>query len=547
MSPAVPRTPSRGPLWTLVALATGLIGLIASACAPAGTAPNFPVQAARSLLSVQVVDQLNDVGRSPSVALTPHGDPVVAYLLYQQPAQPGVLPAPQVVGQAQPPAVMLAQGNGRWSRQSVTPQKVSPFVGDVPELANKKREAISGVNTALALDTQGKAHVLWATPTGVFYSDNTSGSFSPPDRISKAQAFGGSIAVGQDGTVWVAYYEGTKVVAATKGPSGWSAETVADTSGAPGLPAQVTAIRVGSNGPIVGYGDNGTTVVATKSGGWTTSRVPGQGGHGVSLALDKSGLPTVAYYSSAGDVVVADAIGGGQFQTTTVAHTAPGKNGAADPKWSTGIGIDSSGNTYVAFADTRAKDVALAVRAGSGYRVQALPKSEDGANPSLAVSQQGNQVALAWYDTVNENLDVAVTSTGPLILAFSPPPALTAVPQAGPTATGPACSPGGTTIQVVAPAGAAGSGFEKKCYAAPANTPFTIGFNNQDSGVPHNFEIFTTSAATTRLGGASGPSDIVTGPGTATYKVGSLKPGTYYFQCDVHPTTMNGQFVVAGR
>ena len=35
-----------------------------------------------------------------------------------------------------------------------------------------------------------------------------------------------------------------------------------------------------------------------------------------------------------------------------------------------------------------------------------------------------------------------------------------------------------------------------------------------------------------------------TGPATTTYSVPALKSGTYYFQCDVHPTTMNGTFVV---
>jgi len=311
----------------------------------------------------------------------------------------------------------------------------------------------------------------------------------------------------------------------------------------------MTAVRVGSGGPIVAYGDNGTTVVATKSGGWTTSRVSGQGGYGVSMALDKNDLPSVAYYSSAGEVIVANGIGDGSFRTTTIAHTA-GKGGQADPKWSTGTGIDSSGNAFVAFADTKAKDIALSVNAGStGYCVGAVQNSEGGANPSLAVGQQANQLALAWYDTVNENLNVATTATGPLILAFSPAPALTKVPIATPT--GPACSPSGATVQVVAPTGASGAGFEKKCYAAQANTTFTVDFNNRDTAVGHNFEIFdnATDAAAQkgRLGGASSPTDIVTGPGTATYKVNALKPGTYYFQCDVHPTTMNGQFVVAGK
>jgi plastocyanin len=36
----------------------------------------------------------------------------------------------------------------------------------------------------------------------------------------------------------------------------------------------------------------------------------------------------------------------------------------------------------------------------------------------------------------------------------------------------------------------------------------------------------------------------VTGPATASYHVPALKPGTYYFHCDVHPTTMHGNIDV---
>jgi len=84
------------------------------------------------------------------------------------------------------------------------------------------------------------------------------------------------------------------------------------------------------------------------------------------------------------------------------------------------------------------------------------------------------------------------------------------------------------------------SAFGASCLAAPANTAFTIAFNNMDPGVPHNISIYTDSGAAKALF----TGDLVTGPGTTTYKVGALPPGTYFFRCDVHPTTMFGTFVV---
>jgi cytochrome c oxidase subunit 2 len=102
------------------------------------------------------------------------------------------------------------------------------------------------------------------------------------------------------------------------------------------------------------------------------------------------------------------------------------------------------------------------------------------------------------------------------------------------------CSPTGTTLQIAAK----NIHFDKTCLAAPANQPFTIDFDNQDAGVPHNVEVYTDKSATERLGGATGLSDTITGPAKTTYKVGALKPGTYYFQCDVHASAMQGTFVV---
>jgi plastocyanin len=34
---------------------------------------------------------------------------------------------------------------------------------------------------------------------------------------------------------------------------------------------------------------------------------------------------------------------------------------------------------------------------------------------------------------------------------------------------------------------------------------------------------------------------------SATYNLDALDPGTYYFHCDIHPTTMQGVLEVVGK
>jgi plastocyanin len=68
----------------------------------------------------------------------------------------------------------------------------------------------------------------------------------------------------------------------------------------------------------------------------------------------------------------------------------------------------------------------------------------------------------------------------------------------------------------------------------------TISFTNNDAGTQHNIAIYQDSSAADSL--FSG--DFVTGIATEDYAVPAIPPGTYYFQCDVHPT-MNGSVTVA--
>src|SRR5207237_4427782 len=102
-------------------------------------------------------------------------------------------------------------------------------------------------------------------------------------------------------------------------------------------------------------------------------------------------------------------------------------------------------------------------------------------------------------------------------------------------------APPASVIAVTAPVGAASKGFAQSDLTAPAG-PSQIKFDNQDTGTPHNVELFSDKDYTTPVGTVIDP---FPGPGVKSFSVGSLKPDTtYYFRCDVHPTTMEATIKV---
>lgn len=72
--------------------------------------------------------------------------------------------------------------------------------------------------------------------------------------------------------------------------------------------------------------------------------------------------------------------------------------------------------------------------------------------------------------------------------------------------------------------------FDTAQLQVPANRPFTIAFRNRDS-MPHNIAIYTDDSATTKIF----IGQIITASETL-YRMPALKPGTYFFRCDVHPS-----------
>jgi len=109
------------------------------------------------------------------------------------------------------------------------------------------------------------------------------------------------------------------------------------------------------------------------------------------------------------------------------------------------------------------------------------------------------------------------------------PSAATPTPAAQKTPTG-----GAATVEIKA---VPTLKFNTKELRVPANTDVTIRFVNEDTGVPHDFTIWTKKNGDKMKG-----TDIITGPDEASITV-NLAPGEYYFNCTVHPTEMEGKVI----
>ncbi|MEW6225730.1 MAG: cupredoxin domain-containing protein [Chloroflexota bacterium] len=137
-------------------------------------------------------------------------------------------------------------------------------------------------------------------------------------------------------------------------------------------------------------------------------------------------------------------------------------------------------------------------------------------------------------------------STGPGWTYAPPtePPAATPVPSGdasqapgseAPASETPSDGAGGTVIQL----SALNVDWEQKALSAPADTAFTIHFNNKDASVPHDVVIKDAGGMEMFRG------QLTTGPQEIDYQVPALAAGTYQFVCSVHPN-MIGTLTVGG-
>jgi hypothetical protein len=106
-------------------------------------------------------------------------------------------------------------------------------------------------------------------------------------------------------------------------------------------------------------------------------------------------------------------------------------------------------------------------------------------------------------------------------------------------------APASDVLEIVAPSGAANSGYGTTEFSAPADTPFTIHFVNEDEGIPHDVRIYEDMDVTGTPVFAPADGAMITGPDEVDYEVPALSAGTYTITCMAHPTTMVGTLTVA--
>ena len=107
--------------------------------------------------------------------------------------------------------------------------------------------------------------------------------------------------------------------------------------------------------------------------------------------------------------------------------------------------------------------------------------------------------------------------------------------QASPEPTGPSAGGGGGEPVPVA---ANNLAFDTDQLELPAGGEVVILFENQEA-VPHNLSVYTSPGGEALFQG-----EVVSGPTEVEYRFPAPAPGSYHFQCDLHPTTMSGTVTV---
>ncbi len=515
-----------------------VLALIAAACA----APQHAeVEFGSGTRFVPIVaDSLNDAGRHVQVAIDQEGRPLVAYFAFEEETAEGVLPQTRPVGAPSIPGVLMATLNedGIWTRGAIALQGQITGV-DVPfnpafdpVIADLTAENVTGLDIAVDGD---RFHAVWGSDAGAYYA---TGSTDPStteqvqvEQVNETPVTGPSIGV-VGSTPWVSYYTNGAVQAASLSGSSWTVQNVADVEG---CDTCRTAVIESDGGAAIAFADarQGLVIATDGDGSWNADQIDAASGEGLAAASTSDGA-ALTYYDGE-EVVAATGTPGGSLDAVPVSDVAEGS--AEEEGAGTSVAVDDEGTSWVAWVDAT-NGVRFASSDGEGFEpIDTGADTATGAMPSVAVTPDGETAYLAWYDTQHE--DVFLGAHGEIEgLALAEPS-----PEPTPEPAAPAPQPEGDCTPVtdgVLDITAQGLEFDTGCVEVAAGEPFTIAFTNEDPD-QHNVAIYPSAE---ELTDPLFRGEIIGGPDTVEYPpVDPLDPGEYYFQCDVHPTTMNGTVV----
>jgi plastocyanin len=517
-----------------------VLALVAAACSEP-PAPTVDVGSGVRFLP-EVADSLNDAGRFSSVVINGDGLPVVAYFGFEEVPEEGEVVAPRPVGAPSLPGVFLAtvSQEGFWTRGAIAITEQIPNVNVAfnPAFESSVSRLTPDNVTGLQLVADGDTyHAVWGSGAGIYYAtgslDPASATQATAELVSNSPGLGPSIAL-VDGEPWIAFQTSTSpdstVQLATPDGDRWNVDGIA--TEAPGCDTCRTAIVAAPDGPMVAYADGAGVQVATHDteNAWTSQNLgQGSGGQGLAGTATADGF-AFSYYANDSVVVTAGTLGSMTGVALGVASGSGEAEGAA-----TAVAVREDGTVSAAWVDADE-----GVRFATAGSVEDLEQAdalidtgaatEDGEFPSLATNADPAVTYLSWYDSSEQDLLVGGYGDFEDVPFAAPSPA----PTGGTSAPPPPpdeCSPvEGGTVTVVA----LGVAFtEGDCIEAPAGEAFTIEFDNQDDGVPHNVQVFGGPEPT---GEPVVNPPTITGIDQTTYDVPALDAGEYAFNCVVHPT-----------
>jgi len=86
--------------------------------------------------------------------------------------------------------------------------------------------------------------------------------------------------------------------------------------------------------------------------------------------------------------------------------------------------------------------------------------------------------------------------------------------------------------------------FDQDTLTVPAGSSVKLTVDNQDASITHNFALYTSKEAAAGGESAIAKTKFELGPVQQTLVFNAPEAGSYFFRCDVHPTTMTGTFIV---